>query len=141
MAGFWKGAHVSAMRSAVNTSTNLTAYTTLKEEARAMGAPDGVALHVGCGTLASFASVCAGNPLDVIRTRVYNQPVDPVTGKGALYKGTLHAATRIVTTEGPAALYKGFWSHFLRVGPHYALTFVLLEQIKRALNPQGQGGI
>jgi Ca2+-binding EF-hand superfamily protein len=33
--------------------------------------------------------------------------------------------------EGPRALFKGFFPSFVRLGPHFTLTFVFLEQMKR----------
>ncbi|KAJ3314374.1 hypothetical protein HDV04_000336 [Boothiomyces sp. JEL0838] len=70
------------------------------------------------------------NPIDVVRTRYYNQPY--VNGKGELYSGALDAITKITTHEGLTAFYKGFWPHFLRIGPHFCLTFVFLGLLRRS---------
>jgi hypothetical protein len=65
------------------------------------------------------------NPFDVVSTRLYNQHVqhvDTVTGKhhaaGTLYRGPLHCLTETARVEGLRGLYKGFWAHYLRLGPH-----------------------
>jgi hypothetical protein len=33
--------------------------------------------------------------------------------------------------EGAAALFKGWFASFIRLGPHFTLTFVFFEQFKR----------
>lgn len=66
---------------------------------------EGVKLHVTCSLLASFATCTAGNPLDVVRTRLYNQPRG-LNGEGLLYKSWLEAFYKIPATEGLGALYK-----------------------------------
>jgi Ca2+-binding EF-hand superfamily protein len=38
-----------------------------------------------------------------------------------------------MNTEGPQALYKGLVTHFLRLGPHFCLTFVFLGILRRGL--------
>ena len=57
------------------------------------------------------------NPIDVVRTRYYNQ--NYVNGKGTIYSSGADAVQKIVKTEGPMAFYKGFLPHFLRIGPHF----------------------
>ena len=69
--GLWKGSHISALRSAVNTATNLTTYTMLKEtlvDKEVLA--DGVTMHVTCCLNASISTCVAGNPLDVVSTRL-----------------------------------------------------------------------
>lgn len=46
------------------------------------------------------------NPVDVLRTRLFNQPFGP-DGKGLRYAHGLDAARKVLSVEGPAALYKG----------------------------------
>jgi hypothetical protein len=76
-------------------------------------------------------SVSVVNPVDVCRTRLFNQPVDPLTGQGLWYRNGTDALRKVTQTEGPTALYKGAGSHFLRLGPHMVLVFVFLEQFKK----------
>ncbi|CAG8833202.1 36621_t:CDS:1, partial [Racocetra persica] len=45
----------------------------------------------------------------------------------------LSTAKTIIKNEGWTALYRGFWTHFMRIGPHFCLTFVFLEQLKRGV--------
>jgi len=90
-----------------------------------------VLLHIGASLLAGMAVTAAINPIDVVNTRLWNQPV--VGGRGTLYTSALDCAFKTLTTEGPAGLYKGALAHFLRVGPHTVLTFLILEQVQRLI--------
>lgn len=46
-------------------------------------------------------------PFDLVLTRLYNQPVDPVTGKGKVYKGLADTFYKTVKHENFFGLYKG----------------------------------
>ena len=85
-----------------------------------------------CALGAGAANVAVINPVDVLRTRLYSQPLD-AAGKGVLYDGALDAASKILRIEGAGAFYKGATAHFLRVGPHTMLTFVFIGLIRRAV--------
>ena len=81
-----------------------------------------------------YASLCSGlcvvtcmNPFDVVSTRLYNQPVK--SGVGVLYKGLVDCMMQTAKSEGLAGFYKGYWAHYLRLGPHTVLTFVFFEQL------------
>lgn len=71
------------------------------------------------------------NPIDVCRTRFYNQAY--VNGKGVIYSSGFDAFNKIARNEGFNAFYKGFLTHFLRIGPHFCLTFVFLGVLRRNL--------
>lgn len=78
------------------------------------------------------------NPIDVVRTRYYNQTYK--NGQGALYSSGVDAVGKIMANEGPSAFYKGFFPHFLRIGPHFCciislttVTFVFLGMMKRGV--------
>ena len=89
-----------------------------------------VGTHVGCSLASAAVSVAVVNPVDVIRTRLFNQPYGP-DGRGLWYKSGFDAGAKVVSVEGPLALYKGAGSNFLRLGPHMVFVFVILEQFKK----------
>lgn len=67
---------------------------------------DGLSLHfVASAMTGVFASITM-NPFDVLATRLYNQPVDPKTGKGMLYKGWFDAFSKTASKEGLRGFYK-----------------------------------
>jgi hypothetical protein len=79
--------------------------------------------HCSITDFEHVTSLCM-NPIDVTRTRYYNQPY--VNGKGELYSSGLDAVKKIWTGEGPTAFYKGLITHFLRIGPHFCRELLLV---------------
>ena len=53
-----------------------------------------------------------------------------VDGQGAWYRGPFHCLRATVASEGVMGLYKGWLAHYVRLGPHTILTFVIWEQFK-----------
>jgi len=129
----WRGTGVSMLRSAMVTGPHLTTYTSVKEACIERGwLQDAPPLHMLASLAGGFAGILCNQPLDVVRNRLYSQPLGP-DGKGTLYGGALDCAGQLARAEGVRGFYRGFWSHYIRVGPHYVLTFTFLEQIKKAL--------
>ena len=81
----------------------------------------------------ALAGIMCNQPLDVVRNRLYSQPLG-ANGEGTLYSGAVDCARKLAQAEGLLGFYRGFWSHYIRVGPHYVLTFTFLEQIKALLS-------
>ena len=125
--GLWKGLPPSVLRLALGSSGQLASYSQIKEWALARGYADGVPLHLATSFASVVFGVTAMNPVDVIRTRVYNQP----SGARRLYRNALDCAWKIARQEGVLAFYKGWGAHYLREAPHVALLFVFLEQLKK----------
>mmetsp|Transcript_31961 Transcript_31961/g.51623 ORF Transcript_31961/g.51623 Transcript_31961/m.51623 type:complete len:361 (+) Transcript_31961:57-1139(+) len=127
--GLFRGSKTSVIRSSMGTSTTIPAYTTLRDLLRPrLG--DNAATDALASIVSAIITGFVINPVDVIRTRIYNQGLNP-DGTGKLYKNALDACVKIVASEGPSALMKGLGPSLLRIGPHVVLTFVLLEQFKR----------
>uniref|UniRef100_A0A7S2WCG8 Uncharacterized protein n=1 Tax=Mucochytrium quahogii TaxID=96639 RepID=A0A7S2WCG8_9STRA len=128
MIGFWKGCQVNILRSIVFTSVLLSTNSRVAGTLDKFGLKDGFLRD----TLGSFAGSALGiifvNPVDVIRTRIYNQPHEKV-----LYNGIVDAAAKISRKEGVSAFWKGGFAHYCRVGPHTMLTFVFIGFIRRFL--------
>jgi solute carrier family 25, member 34/35 len=81
------------------------------------------------GSVAGTCMAIAMNPADVISTRLYNQGVNQA-GKGIYYNGVIDCAIKIIKTEGIQGFYKGFWPHYVRLGPHSALVLVFFDELK-----------
>ncbi|EDQ89116.1 uncharacterized protein MONBRDRAFT_32549 [Monosiga brevicollis MX1] len=131
----WSGCHVNAARSALSTSANLPAYTLTKEALLRHGWQNAIPAHMLSGLVAGFATCVACNPVDVVRSRLYNQGGEGGQGR-RLYASGWDAAVKMIRHESPLAFYKGFWAHYLRAGPHFLLAFTLIEQIRQAFRPQ-----
>ncbi|KAJ3085368.1 hypothetical protein HK102_000067 [Quaeritorhiza haematococci] len=130
--GLYRGSVLSMSRSVVGSGTNLASFTMMKEYLiLKAGWKDGWGLDVVAGFGSSIVSVLFMNPIDVTRTRYYNQPYE--NGKGRLYKNGFDAVRKIFGNEGPRAFYKGLTTHFLRIGPHFCFTFLFLGIFRRHL--------
>ncbi|KAF9581144.1 hypothetical protein BGW38_001952, partial [Lunasporangiospora selenospora] len=124
----YRGSVISIARSMFGSAANLTTYSLLKDHARNnWGAQDGVMLDMTSSLASAFVSVVVMNPMDVVRIRLYNRSSQSSS------QTTLQSIRHILTTEGPLAFYKGFSTHFMRIGPHFTLTFVFLGMLKRYL--------
>lgn len=130
--GLYRGSIMSVCRSIIGSGVNLSSYHILKDYLIIKhNWRDDVWCDMVAGLASGLASVIAMNPVDVLRTRYYNQPYE---GKrGMLYDSGIDCARKVVSNEGWGALYKGFWSHFMRIGPHFCLTFVFLGIFRRGL--------
>jgi hypothetical protein len=90
---------------------------------------DGLPLHISTATIAGYVSTVASSPFDVVKSRVMGQPLD-AAGKGTRYSGMVDCFVKVIGTEGPMALYNGFWANFGRVVPRVTIVFIVMEQLK-----------
>jgi len=70
-------------------------------------------------------------PFDLTLTRLYNQPVDPKTGKGLMYRGLFHTFSSVIKIEGFFGLYKGFTATMLRQLPHSLLSLFFWQEFRK----------
>ena len=126
LAGCVRGIGTSTLRGILGPGSQLIAYNEMKAAVVNLGADASAAMtHICCALASAAVSVAIVNPVDVIRTRIYNAPKDQ------LYTSGLDAARQLVQSEGVVAFYKGSLTHFLRLGPHMVLVFGILEQLKK----------
>eukprot|EP00842_Homolaphlyctis_polyrhiza_P002566 jgi/Hompol1/330/HPOL_002851-RA len=137
--GLWRGADASMLRTGIGSAVQLSTYDSIKSSLLASGyfpthsGNGGIELHFAASLISSFFLCLAMTPFDVASVRMYNQKVDAGGKVGSLYKNALDCMVKTVRVEGVAALYKGFFAHYLRVGPHTILTFVFLEALRNAV--------
>ena len=123
--GAFTGVAVSTLRGLLGPGSQIFAYGELKREVVQRGADGGAVLtHIGCALASAAVSVACVNPVDVVRTRLYNAP----PGR---YASGVEAGLALAQTEGLLAFYKGALTHYLRLGPHMVLVFGFLEQMKK----------
>ncbi|RHY43962.1 hypothetical protein DYB38_004688 [Aphanomyces astaci] len=136
--GFFRGIGGAIPRVSFGSATQLSSYEFFKD--MLLRRPylgysfqdQTVLLHLSASILAGFFCVTAMNPFDVISVRLYNQPLDPLTGKGLLYTGPLDCARKTLVTEGVKGAFKGWTVQYIRLGPHTVFTFLFWEQLKLA---------
>ena len=131
LSSLWAGTQVSMVRSMLGNGAILSVNLQLNEWVkRTAKLKSSVATDAFCAFWAATACVAVINPVDVVRTRLYSQPLD-AHGAGVLYESAVDCSRKIVAIEGPQAFYKGFTAHFFRVGPHVVLTFMFINSMKR----------
>lgn len=126
--GFWAGVRPNVARTFLVNAAELGTY----DEAKSRLEPflgDGFLAHVGASGCAGFTSACVSTPADVVKTRLMN-----AAGGEQQYRGMLHAGYRILSDEGPAALYKGFMPICVRKLVWCATFFVSYERLRAVLN-------
>ena len=120
--GLYRGSLLSMGRSVVGSGSNLTAYSLMKEYMLTdLKWKDGISIDLISGLGSGLVSCIFMNPVDVVRTRYYNQKY--VNGVGELYTSGLDCSKKVLKHEGLRGFYKGFVTHFLRIGPHFCRIF------------------
>ncbi|TFK71610.1 mitochondrial carrier [Pluteus cervinus] len=86
----------------------------------------GLAVNMLAGALAGISEHAVMFPVDSIKTRMQVFATSPV----AVYSGVGNAFSRISSTEGMRALWRGVSSVVLGAGPAHAVHFGTLEAVK-----------
>eukprot|EP00397_Hematodinium_sp_SG-2012_P050034 GEMP01057966.1.p2 GENE.GEMP01057966.1~~GEMP01057966.1.p2 ORF type:complete len:162 (+),score=37.55 GEMP01057966.1:578-1063(+) len=126
----YRGVGPTITRACIVTTFQLGTYDQAKELLLRVGIKDGVTCHFSASLLAGFFASVASNPVDVIKTRIMNQPT-PSPGNPLMYPGQIDCVRKTVQSEGFMALYKGFIPTFTRQAPFVVVTFLTLEQLKK----------
>jgi hypothetical protein len=110
--GLYKGVSPTVQRAAVVAAVELSSYDECKTLMVQWGwGATSVATHFGASIMAGFLSTIASSPLDVVKSRVMNQPVD-ANGRGLRYSSTLDCFRKSTQAEGVLSLWKGFLPNF-----------------------------
>lgn len=126
----WRGTLPTVGRAMVLNIAQLATYDQAKEAILSTGKiGDNIGAHALASTCSGFIATAVSIPLDSAKTRVQNMKV--INGVPE-YTGMLDALAKTVRKDGFLSLWKGFTPYFLRLGPHTILTFIALEQLKKA---------
>ncbi|KAF9485535.1 mitochondrial carrier [Pholiota conissans] len=100
----------------------------MAEEVDYEGLPQnaGLGVHMLAGALAGISEHAVMFPVDSIKTRMQVFTASPA----AIYSGVGNAFTRISSTEGIRALWRGVSSVILGAGPAHAVHFGTLEFVR-----------
>ncbi|KAK9354573.1 mitochondrial carrier domain-containing protein [Lipomyces doorenjongii] len=125
-AGLYRGCGSAVVRTGFGSSVQLPIYNYCKSVLETYSIAQGPAQHLMSSAVSGVGVCVVMNPWDVIMTRMYNQ-------RGNLYSGLLDCLVKTVSIEGPLALYKGFFAHLMRIGPHTILTLTFMEQTRKLM--------
>jgi solute carrier family 25, member 34/35 len=130
IAGLYRGVLVTVPRGMMGSGTQIATFGVTKDYLqRHFTNLDQTTISLISGATAGTGMAIAMNPADVISTRLYNQGVC-VNGKGIYYSGVIDCFLKILKTEGFRGFYKGFWPHYIRIGPHSALVLLFFDELK-----------
>jgi solute carrier family 25 protein 34/35 len=128
--GLYRGVSITFPRAMMGSGTQIAAFGFTKDFFhRKTSVKNETFISFTSGLIAGTAMALAMTPPDVVATRIYNQGVDK-HGKGIYYSGIIDCTIKIVKSEGLIGLYKGFWPHYIRIGPHSALVFLFFDELK-----------
>lgn len=109
----YKGSAMSVLRSTLGSGCNMALYTGLRDYLLVNNLmANNAATDAFSGLVSSFFCALVMNPIDVARTRLYNQPKDQ-------YKNGVDVMVQLIRNEGLRAFMKGFLPSFARLGPHF----------------------
>jgi len=93
-------------------ATKMGVYDECKQYLKKTGLKDGLFLQFTCAFTAGFFMAITVTPFDMVRTRIMNQPKDI-----KLYSGMVDCFAKVIQSEGPLAIYKGFFPVWGRFAP------------------------
>ncbi|GAA5969461.1 hypothetical protein JCM21900_006505 [Sporobolomyces salmonicolor] len=128
--GLYKGATACLARDVPFSAIYFPAYAHLKKDIYHEGR-DGKVLSYGealaAAAIAGMPAAYLTTPADVIKTRLQTE-----ARKGeSTYKGVVDAFRKILSEEGPRALFKGGPARVLRSSPQFGVTLVAYENLKK----------
>lgn len=130
--GLWRGSGPTVQRAALLTASQVPSYDHVKHAVVDSGyVQEGYLCHFGCSMVAGVVAATVTSPVDLVKSRVMTQPVNPITGSGTLYSGTVDCFRKVVRSEGATALFKGFHGQWLRIGPHTTISLMAFEHLRQ----------
>ncbi|KAI8472255.1 MAG: mitochondrial carrier domain-containing protein [Monoraphidium minutum] len=132
--GLYRGVGPTTLRAAMLTATQLPTYDHAKyilttHPATAAYFAEGDGLHFACSMVAGVACATVVAPVDLVKSRYMNQPVD-AAGRGLRYRGMLDCLVQSARAEGVRALWKGLLPSCVRLGPHTCISLLIFEKFR-----------
>lgn len=99
------------------------------------------AVTLAFGGIAGITGQTITYPLDVVRRRMQIEGLHLEKSYNYSYKGTWHALSTIVKTEGWRMLFRGLHINYLKVVPMVSISFTLNDTLRRYFNLHTGGGV
>ncbi|EGD81088.1 hypothetical protein PTSG_11033 [Salpingoeca rosetta] len=130
--GLMRGLSIAVPRMAWQNMAEITAYDLTKDLLRKhYGMEDGLPLFFLGSLSAGFFGAYLGNPLDCIKTRIYNNPLG-ADGR-PLYKGPVDVAFKMIKHEGIFSFWKGVVPLWIHVSAFSIAVFVTYDMLRLQL--------
>eukprot|EP00931_Biecheleriopsis_adriatica_P031101 TRINITY_DN18267_c0_g1_i1.p1 TRINITY_DN18267_c0_g1~~TRINITY_DN18267_c0_g1_i1.p1 ORF type:complete len:310 (+),score=50.20 TRINITY_DN18267_c0_g1_i1:98-1027(+) len=129
--GLWRGAGPTVQRAALLTAVQVPSYDHAKHCVLDAGIlREGYFCHFVCSMFAGVMAASATSPVDLAKSRIMTQPIDPTSGRGTLYNSTVECLIATARSEGIGAFFRGFNMQWLRLGPHTTISLMCFEQLR-----------
>ena len=129
--GLWRGVEGAVPRLMLGSALQLSTFSYIKEAVRNSGWVDEGWVPVLASLLSSVNIILFMEPLDVVRTRLYNQPTDG-RGRGIYYRGFVDCFSKVVEKEGFFhGMYKGAGAAYFRMAPQAILGLSFWDSFRR----------
>jgi hypothetical protein len=130
--GLYRGVVPTTQRAVILTATQLPTYDHSKRVLLDSGYfKEGMVTHFTCSMIAGLFVATTTNPIDLVKSRYMNQKFTS-GGKGLVYSSTKDCILKTFQAEGFMGFYKGWFFNWMRIGPHTVITFLILEQLRKA---------
>lgn len=124
--GIFRGAVPSVTRGAMMAAAQLSSYDHSKYVLREhFQWPEGPQLHVMSSLISGVCATFITSPADMLKTRIMGDHTHR-------YSGALDCLLQTVRKEGALAMWRGWFPAYLRLGPHFLITFPLYEHVRAA---------
>ena len=122
----WRSSGPTVNRAMIVTVGHLAAYDEVKQRLlRTEYFDDTIRTHFASSFSAAFVASVLSHPVDVTKTRLMNM-------SKSQYSGMVDCLYKTIKHEGPLAIYKGFVPTLVRQMPYVIITWITIEQLKRA---------
>jgi len=136
MAGYFRGLQAAINRMVVASAVQLSSYDKAKELVITyFKMKEGLPAFSIAACISSVFMTAVLNPLDVVLTRLQNQPI--INGKGQYYSGWFDCIIKIARIEGLYGFYKGTLPHYARLAPHTVILLAAFEKVKQIFTYYG----
>jgi len=134
MAGFYRGVEVNIARACVLNATKMGVYDVTKgyvTEYMGWSRKD-VKTTFASAFVAGFFMTVTVAPLDMLRTKLMNQPTD-----AKIYDGLMDCLKKTLKSDGVLSLWRGFVPIWARFAPQATLQLLTIEAIYGVLGFKG----
>jgi dicarboxylate transporter 10 len=119
----YQGVGPNMLRASIITTAHVGSYDASKDGVRRF-ISEGPFAWTLCGLISALVTTTAAAPVDLVRTRIMISPIRI---------GGFSTAQRIIMTEGIRGLFRGWLPSFFRFGPHFTLSWPLIELSRKYL--------
>lgn len=128
--GLWNGVFPNVQRAFLVNMGELACYDHAKHFViNNQISDDNIYAHTLASIMSGLSATALSCPADVVKTRMMNQAVDK---EGTLmYKNSYDCLVKTVKIEGLAALWKGFFPTWARLGPWQFVFWVSYEKFRQ----------